>query len=86
MIQLSETFAVKAVAAYKSGNDERIKLGYRLKLINTSGKTVFVDKYQFGPGICDAALSGDRIFPTADAALAAWETHERSHTATVLLT
>lgn len=85
MIQLNETFAVKPVAAYKSGNDERIKLGFQLKLINVTPKTVIVNKYQFGPGIADAALSGDRISPTADKALAAWESYERSHTAKTLL-
>lgn len=86
MIQLNETFAVKPVAAWKSGTDDRVKLGYQLKLVNTTQKTVSVNKYQFGPGIADAALAGDRIFPTAEAALAAWETHEKSMTTKTLLT
>jgi len=84
MIQLNETFAVKPVAAWKSGTDDRVKLGYQLKLVNTTQKTVSVNKYQFGPGIADAALAGDRIFPTAEAALAAWETQPHSVTANAI--
>ena len=82
MIQLNETFAIKPVAAMKNVTGE--KLGYQLKLFNTSGQTVFVNKYQFGPVIADAALQGDRIFPTADAALAAWETQPHSVTANAI--